>query len=169
MFFMEILQDMGPLIKKGSKARLIYSLCYMRLKKGNRGGVNCVRRLNQEDEHRFNETYLRVQFFHSQRVALDGQHVTLLLVEGGSFHGGVSSPALKKKKEGQSVFLLFAVFHVAFTQDRPKWHILGLCALNSSRSFCHKILSIETYLGGLKDRHFEPGELMLHSHSAYCP
>ena len=33
------------------------------------------------------------------------------------FHRGVSYPAFKKKKEGQNVFLIFAVSHVPLTQN----------------------------------------------------
>lgn len=54
---------------------------------------------------------------------------------------GISSLALNKKKEGQNVFLVFAVFQVALTQNMPKGHILGLRVLKSFTSLCHKILS----------------------------
>ena len=33
------------------------------------------------------------------------------------FHMGISSPALKKKKEARSVFLVLAIFQVSLTQN----------------------------------------------------
>ena len=46
---------------------------------------------------------------------------------------GILSPVFRKKKEGQSAFLAFAVFQMSLTQiiNMPKWHILGWHVLNS--------------------------------------
>lgn len=62
----------------------------------------------------------RTEFSQSQLLVLDDKNATLLLdVREDIFHMGISSPAFKKNKEGQSVFLVFVVFQVSFTQHNP--------------------------------------------------
>lgn len=63
---------------------------------------------------------LRTEFSQSQLLVLDDKNATLLLgVREDIFPMGISSPAFKKKNEGQSVFLVFAVFQVSFIQHNP--------------------------------------------------
>lgn len=120
------------------------------------------------DENYFNRTYLYSSF----PPKFSSLMIRMLLSFWSSediLYRGIASPALKKKKESQRILTL-AVFKVPLTQNMPKWHIWGLCALNSFRSFLPQHPEhIETYPDDFKGHHFDRGSLLLPLDSAVLP
>ena len=71
-----------------------------------------------------------IEFSGSQFLVLDDKNVTFLLVLERHLSYGNSSPAFKKKRESQNVFLTFAVFQVPLTQNSRYARVVyfGICS-----------------------------------------